>query len=143
MEKQTLLDRLESFNEQLNLTHYWISFLKYKSVIIILPMFIGLLGYLVALNIKPIFQSNATLLIEADKKLVDIEEVYNKGVGITHIKNQIQILKSDEMLNTVFNDKETLQKVRDIYNRLPEKFLSRNIKAIKKLILFKQDNKKN
>ena len=68
MEKQTILDKLESFNEQLNLTHYWIIFLKYKSVIIILPVFIGLLGYLVALNIKPIFQSNASLVIESQEK---------------------------------------------------------------------------
>jgi len=145
MEKQTILDKLESFNEQLNLTHYWIIFLKYKRIILILPVFIGLLGYLVALNIKPIFQSSATLVIEGDiKKIVDIEEVYNKGAyGATHINNQIQILKSDEVLNAIFDDKETLEKVRDIYNRLPEKFLSKNINAIKKLILFKQDNKKN
>ena len=80
MEKQTILDKLESFNEQLNLTHYWIIFLKYRTAIIILPVFIGLLGYLIALNIKPIFQSNATLVIEGDKKkIVDIEEVYSSN----------------------------------------------------------------
>ena len=76
MEKQTLIDKLESFNEHLNLTHYWIILLKYKRIILFIPLFFGLLGYLIALNIKPIFQSNATLVIEADKKIVDIEEVY-------------------------------------------------------------------
>ena len=70
----------------LNLTHYWIIFLKYKSVIIILPLFIGLLGYLIALNIKPIFQSGATLVIESDKKkIVDIDEVYNQSVLVVLI----------------------------------------------------------
>ena len=78
MEKNTILDKLESFNEQLNLTHYWIILLKYKKIILILPLFFGLLGYLVGLNILPTFQSNATLVIEKqDKKIVDIDEVYS------------------------------------------------------------------
>ena len=68
MEKQTLLDKLGQFNEQLNLTHYWIILLKYKRILLILPIFIGLLGYLIALNIKPIFQSNATLVMENKEK---------------------------------------------------------------------------
>ena len=68
MEKQTLLDKLGHFNEQLNLTHYWIILLKFKRIIIFLPIFIGLLGYLVALNIMPIFKSNATLVIEEQQK---------------------------------------------------------------------------
>ena len=83
MEKQTFLDKLESFNEQLNLTHYWIILLKFKRIIFFLPIFIGLLGYLVALNIMPIFQSNATLVIEEKQKnIVNIEEVYSvQGTG--------------------------------------------------------------
>ena len=73
MEKQTILDKLESFNEQLNLTHYWIILLKYKRIFLILPVFFALLGYLIALNITPIFQSNAMLVIEAkEKKIVDV-----------------------------------------------------------------------
>ena len=112
MEKQTILDKLENFNEQLNLTHYWIIFLKYKKIILILPIFIALLGYLLALNIKPVFQSHATLVIESqEKKIVDIEEVYSQETGgftgqTTHINNQIQILKSDEVLNEILKDKE-------------------------------------
>ena len=77
MEKQTILDKLESFNEQLNLTHYWIVILKYKKLLLIIPLLFGLLGYLAALNILPVFQSNATLVIESqEKRIVDIEEVY-------------------------------------------------------------------
>ena len=67
MEKQTLLDKLGNINEQLILTHYWIIFLKYNRVLLVIPVFIGLLGYLIALNIKPVFQSNATLVIEEQK----------------------------------------------------------------------------
>ena len=32
MEKQTILDKLGQFNDQLNLTHYWIILLKYKRI---------------------------------------------------------------------------------------------------------------
>ena len=68
MENKTLLDRLESINEQLNLTHYWIILLKYKRILFIIPILVGVLGYLIALNINPIFQSSATLVIEKSSK---------------------------------------------------------------------------
>ena len=78
MENKTFLDRLESINEQLNLTHYWIIFLKYKRILTLTPILIAVLGYLIALNINPIFQSSATLVIEESvKNIVDIEEVYD------------------------------------------------------------------
>ena len=78
MEAKSLLDRLESINDQLNLTHYWIIFLKYKRILFFVPILIGLLGFFLALNISPTFQSQATLVIEeSTKNIVDIEEVYD------------------------------------------------------------------
>ena len=143
MEKQTLLNKLEAFNEQLNITHYWIIFLKYKRILFFIPIFIGLLGYLVALNIKPIFQSSATLVIEqAVKNIVNIEEVYNdqgpRGFGgsYNHINNQIQILQSDEVISHILLNEEVTKKIRQLYATIPEKFFSRNMKAVKKLIFF-------
>ena len=94
MEKQTLLDKLGNINEQLNLTHYWIILLKFKKTLFVIPVLFALLGYMIALNIKPIFQSDATLVIEADiKQIVDIEEVYTEGANygsFNHINNQIR-----------------------------------------------------
>ena len=118
MEKSTLLNKLESFNEQLNLTHYWIIFLKYKRIIFFLPIFMALLGYLVALNIQPIFKSNATLVIEKQqKKIVDIDEVYNArttgfGTSYNHINNQIQIIKSDEVIGSILLDEQIVKDIR-------------------------------
>ncbi len=43
MEDKTLLDRLENINEQLNLTHYWIILLKYKRILFITPILIGVI----------------------------------------------------------------------------------------------------
>ena len=118
MEKQSLIDKLESFNEHLNLTHYWIILLKYKRIIVCIPIFFGLLGYLIALNIKPIFQSKATLVIEyQEKNIVNIEEVYNTRGGFassTNINNQIEILKSDEVINTLLNDEKSLAKIKNL-----------------------------
>ena len=145
MEKQTFLDKLENFNEQLNLAHYWIIFLKYKKILLILPLFIGLLGYLVGLNILPIFQSNATLVIEQqEKKIVDIKEVYGSsgptgfGGSANHVNNQIQIMKSDEILNGILSNEKTAKKMSNLYNSIPDQFVTRNINAIKKLIFFGQ-----
>ena len=123
MEKNTILDKLGQFNEQLNLTHYWIIFLKYKKTLFVIPVLFALLGYMVALNIKPIFQSDATLVIEADiKKIVDIEEVYGNqqggyGRGDNHINTQIQVMKSDEVLNTIFMDDESFASSKYVYKR--------------------------
>ena len=62
MEKPTLRDRLESLNEQLNLAHHWIVFLKFKRLIFFLPIFVGLLGYLIALNIKGNLKGNLKVI---------------------------------------------------------------------------------
>ena len=142
----SILEKLEHFNEQFNLAHYWIILLKYKKVFLILPLFFALLGYLIALNIKPIFQSNATLVIEAqEKKIVDIQEVYGEGsrsvMGVNHINNQIEIIKSDEILKGVLSKKETVEKISNLYNRIPESFLLRNLSAIKKLLFYKKKEK--
>ena len=103
-----------------------------------------MLGYLVALNIKPVFQSTATLVIESDvKKIVDIEEVYAdkpKQVGFgrnfNHINNQIQIMKSDEIFNGVLSNEEKIKKIANLHNNIPDSFVNKNINAIKKLIFF-------
>ena len=147
MEKQTLLDKLGNINEQLNLTHYWIIFLKFKKTLFVIPVLFALLGYMVALNIKPIFQSDATLVIEADiKKIVDIEEVYtaegaNYG-SFNHINNQIEIMKSDEILNGVLSNKQITKKITNLHNTIPDQFVTRNITAIKKLIFYGSKNVK-
>ena len=119
MEKKSLFDRLEILNEQLNIAHYWIIILKYKRLLTIIPVFIGLLGYLIALNINPIFQSNAILVIEKQyKNIVDIDEVYNADRFSTYsrfnyINNQIAIIRSDEVIGGVLIKEEVKKKKLD------------------------------
>ena len=92
--------------------------------------------------------------IESDvKKIVDIEEVYSEGqssgfgANYNHINNQIQIMKSDEIFNGVLSNEEITKKVANLYNTIPDKFVTRNINAIKKLVFsrikaFENENKK-
>ena len=122
--------KLENINEQLNLTHYWILLLKYKRIFILAPALFALLGYFVALNINPIFQSQATLVIEeSSKNIVQIEEVYagNQGRGfgsnINYINNQIQIIESDEVLGNIFLDEKMQVKAEALYKKIPRNFI--------------------
>ena len=144
MEKNNFLDRLESINDQLNLTHYWIILLKYKRLFFIVPLLFAVLGYLISLQINPIFKSSATLVIEeSTKNIINIQEVYNQGNqggfgGSNYINNQIQILESDEVLSSVLLDKNEFKKIYSLYKKLPKQFLS-----VKFYFLKKSDDKKN
>ena len=145
MEGKSFLHKLESINEQLNIAHYWIIFLKYKRILFLSPVLFGLLGLFIALNINPIFKSQATLVIEeSTKNIVNIEEVYSgnsPGRGfrsINYINNQIQILESDEVLGTIVSDEKIKTKAEIMYKKLPKNFLLKN--SI--FSFFKKDKKK-
>ena len=138
MDNKSLLNRLENLNEQLNLTHYWIIFLKYKRLLFFVPILFGLFGFFIALNINPTFQSQATLVIEeSTKNIVNIEEVYGENTSRSafrnnnYINNQIQILESDEVLGAIVKDKKIKVKLERMYNNLPENFLSKYLSFLK------------
>jgi len=130
MENNTLLNKLENINEQLNLTHYWIIFLKYKRIFFFVPALLALLGFFIALNINPIFQSQATLVIEeSTKNIVNIEEVYGveSGRGLrnsNYINNQIQIIESDEVIGSIISQEAIVTKAEKLYKKIPKNFLS-------------------
>ena len=146
MENKSILNKLESLNEQLNIAHYWIILLKYKRILFLSPVLFGLLGLFIALNINPIFKSQATLVIEeSTKNIVNIEEVYSgdtPGRGfrsVNYINNQIQILESDEVLGTIVSDEKIKTKAETMYRKLPKNFLLKN--SI--FSFFKKDKQKN
>jgi polysaccharide biosynthesis transport protein len=133
MEKNNFLHKLETINEQLNLAHYWIIFLKYKRILFFTPVLFGLLGFFIALNINPVFQSQATLVIEeSTKNIVNIEEVYagesqvSGFRNLNYINNQIQILESDEVLGTILLDEKITKKIKILIKKLPENFILKN-----------------
>ena len=132
---KTFLNKLETINEQLNIGHYWIIFLKYKKIILITPILFALLGFFVSLNINPVFQSQATLVIEeSTKNIVNIEEVYGGDRGgfrsLNYINNQIQILESDEVIGLLVRDEKIKSKLEIMHKKLPKNFLSNNSKLL-------------
>jgi len=144
MKNKNILDKIESINEQLNLTHYWIILLKYKRIFFFVPALFSLLGLFIALNINPIFQSQATLVIEESaKNIVNIEEVYSgdgRGGGfrnLNYINNQIQILESDEVIGTISLEEDVKIKAQALYNKIPKSFISS--KKLNILNFFSQD----
>ena len=144
MENKSFLNKLESINDQLNLTHYWIIFLKYKRIIFLAPILFGTLGLFIALNINPTFQSQATLVIEeSTKNIVNIEEVYGSQgpqggfMNNNYINNQIQIIESDEVLGNILLDKKIKAKAELLHSKIQKNFLSKS----KISSFFKKDNK--
>jgi len=147
MENKTLLDKLESINEQLNLTHYWIVFLKYKRILFIAPVLFGVLGFLVALNINPVFKSSATLVVEESaKNIINIEEVYNADqrgafTNANYINNQLQILESDEVVGSILLIEENKSKFIELYKKMPRQFFSKNFKFLQNKFIKKKEKK--
>ena len=132
MDKDNFLTKLENINEQLNLTHYWIIFLKYKKILLIIPILFAALSYLISLQINPIFKSSATLVIEeSGKNIINIQEVYDPanvgGFGNSnYINNQIQILESDEVLSTILLDEKLYAEASKLYQKMPKNFFGTN-----------------
>ena len=146
MEGKSFLHKLESINEQLNIAHYWIIFLKYKRILFLSPLLFALLGLFIALNINPTFKSQATLVIEeSTKNIVNIEEVYSGDSprggfrSVNYINNQIQILESDEVLGTIISDEKVKTKAETMYKKLPKNSLLQS----KIFSFFKNDKQKN
>jgi len=148
MENKSLLNKLEVINEQLNLAHYWIIALKYKRLLFLTPILVGLLGFFIALNINPIFQSQSTLVIEeSTKNIVNIDEVYSGDTARSgfrnsnYINNQIQIIESDEVLGTILLDKKIEAKIKTMHKKIPKNFLSKDGKFFSRFIKNKKEFK--
>jgi uncharacterized protein involved in exopolysaccharide biosynthesis len=110
MNDLTLQERLQQpdlaprkIEETLDLVEYWRAISKRRWSIIGLTILVSILALLVANNMRPIYRSTVTLLIEQGRsKVVSIEEVYSQGViQREYYQTQVEILKSDELARKV------------------------------------------
>ena len=105
--KKALSEHLDKISDLIDFNFFWIIFLKYKKIVIIVPILFVLLAFLISLNLQPVYKSTATLVIEpADQKITSIEEVYSPESQFNRINNQIAILKSDEVLEYILNNED-------------------------------------
>jgi capsular exopolysaccharide synthesis family protein len=86
--------------EQLDLVRYWRAIRRNLWRILALVAAVGVLAWMVASGLPPVYRSTATLLVESTKpKIVSIEEVYNSMAGTQRefYQTQFEILKSREL----------------------------------------------
>ena len=102
--------------------------------LIVLSLLISLLALFFSLNQEKKFLSKAIIVIEPDdKNIVNIEEVYSFENAVNRINNQMAILKSDEVLEYIVKDKNSLMKFKNLYSQNNLNFFQRITKKKKKI----------
>src|SRR5260221_2985983 len=112
MNDLTLQERLQSLDpaipqgkteDTLDLIEYWRAISKRRWSILGLTVLVAILAMLVVSNMRPVYRSTATMLIEQGKsKIVSIEEVYSQGlIQREYYQTQVEILKSEELARKV------------------------------------------
>ena len=103
----------------------------------ILTVLVSILVYLFSLNLEKKYKSEATIVIAPDEnKIVNIEEVYSIDTQVNRVNNQIAILKSDEVLEFVVEDKKKQLEFERLYSKIELSFFQRILK--KKIIVDKE-----
>ena len=94
--------------------------------LIILSSLISLLIFFVSLNLTAKYRSNATLVISPDEnKIVNIEEVYSLESIQNRVNNQIAILKSEEVIDYIVEDKKNELEFKNLYSSVEKSFINR------------------
>ena len=129
--KKALTEHLDKLSDLIDFNFFWIIFLKYRKIVIVVPILCVLLALLISLNLQRIYKSTATLVIEsADQKITSIEEVYSPESQSNRINNQIAILKSDEVLEYILNNEDANVKFTNLFKATPDNFIKKTFKKI-------------
>ena len=94
--------------------------------LIILTFLISILVLLISLNVEKKYISQATIVISPEENnIVNIEEVYAVNNQSSRVNNQIAILKSDEVLEYILEDKKNRLEFKDLYAQTKISFFKR------------------
>ena len=94
--------------------------------LILLSFLISLLIFFISLNLDKKYMSNATLVIAPDEnKIVNIEEVYSIESLQNRVNNQIAILKSEEVIDYIVNDKKNELEFKNLYSTIDKSLINR------------------
>ena len=100
----------------------------------IVTFLISILVFLFSLNLEKKYISEATIVISPDEnKIVNIEEVYALDSQINRINNQIAILRSDEVLEYIVEDKKKQLEFESLYSNTKSSFIQRIFKRKQKV----------
>ena len=99
----------------------------------IITLLVSTLVYLFSLNVEKKYISEATIVISPDEnKIVNIEEVYSIDTQRNRVNNQIAILKSDEVLEYILEDKKKQLEFERLYSDIKSSFIQRIFKKKQK-----------
>ena len=97
-----------------------------------LTLLISIFVLFISLNLEKKYLSQATIVISPDENnIVNIEEVYALDNQASRVNNQIAILKSDEVLEYILEDKKNRLQFQDLYSQNEISLFSRFFKKKK------------
>ena len=125
MATKTIKGYFDSLAEFIDFNFYYLILVKYKKILLIIPFLFASLAYLITLNLEPIYQSSATLVIESKERPIvrNIDEVYTPENPFNRINNQIEILKSDEVLEYILREDGSTVKFDDLFKQTKKTFI--------------------
>ena len=88
--------------------------------LIFLSLLVAILTLVISLNIEKKYMSEATIVISPEENnIVNIEEVYAIESQSNRVNNQVAILKSDEVLEYIVEDKKKQLEFERLYSKIP------------------------
>ena len=105
--------------------------------LLFLSFLLAILTLVISLNIEKKYVSEATIVISPEENnIVNIEEVYAIESRSNRVNNQVAILKSDEVLEYIVEDKKKQLEFKRLYSKIPISTFQRLIN--KKVIVDKE-----
>ena len=145
MVEKTIKGYFDSILELIDFNFYYLILLKYKKTLLVIPLLVTGIAFLISLNLSPVYQSSATLVIESKERslLRNIEEAYTPENPFNRINNQIEILKSDEVLEYIISEDYSTIKFDHLFKETKKTFIAEYFANffIKKKIINKKSKK--
>ena len=128
--KSTFISQIEDISDSLVIDPSLILFvfLKYKKILIVLPILFAVIVFFISKSLVPTYQSNASLIYNADtSNIVNISEVYDQGSINTQneINTQIGIITSREIIQRVLKKEEAIDEIFKMSPQINKGFISR------------------
>ena len=117
----------------------FISLILRKNIknLLFLSILVAALFFVISLNIEKKYVSEATIVISPEENnIVNIEEVYSIENQSNRVNNQVAILKSDEVLEYIVEDKKKQLEFERLYSKIPISTFQRLTK--KKVVIDKE-----
>ena len=120
------LEKLVNFFDVGDLKFILLIFKKNIKNLFFLSSLVAILALIISLNTEKKYISEATIVISPEENnIVNIEEVYSIENQSNRVNNQVAILKSDEVLEYIVQDKKKQLEFERLYSKVETSTLQR------------------